>query len=111
MNKWRCGGCGYIWDGDSAPDECPKCGAKSSEFVKLEADAANKIERARHSNMLHQDLVRLCREMESVCKDGVEDALDPGCVDVFKKGLDHCYTIMKMSMTEQAIHVKKEKWG
>lgn len=111
MAKWQCGSCGYVWDGDDAPEKCPKCGADRSQFSKLAPEAAQKIERARHTNMLHQDLVRLCREMEAICKDGIEDALDPGCVDVFQKSLDKCYVIMKMSMTEQAIHVKKDKWG
>lgn len=111
MEKWRCGSCGYIWDGETEPDQCPKCGSDGAQYAKLDAEAAKKIERARHSNILHQDLVRLCREIEAVCKDGIEDALDPGCVDVFRKSLDNCYVMMKISMTEQAIHVKKEKWG
>lgn len=111
MDRWLCGGCGYIWDETEAPEQCPKCGAPKSSFTKMDEAAAKKVERARHSNMLHTDLTRLCREIEAVCKDGIEDALDPGCVDVFQKCLDKCYTMMKTSMTEQVIHVKKEKWG
>ena len=27
MKKWKCGGCGFIADGEDAPAKCPKCGA------------------------------------------------------------------------------------
>jgi len=111
MAKWKCGGCGYIHDGDDAPDQCPKCGAAKERFVKLEDAAAQLIERSRHTNMLHANLVTLCRDLEAICKNGIEDNLDPGCVGVFKKCLDHSYEMMKMSMTEMAGHVGKNKWG
>ena len=45
------------------------------------------------------------------CKDGIEDNLDPGCVDVFQKALAHSYEIMKLAMTEMQIHIAKGKWG
>jgi len=27
MKKWRCMVCGYVHEGESAPDKCPRCGA------------------------------------------------------------------------------------
>lgn len=111
MSKWKCQGCGYVHDGESAPQCCPKCGAAAEKFEKLSDDAAAKIERARHTNMLHTKLISLCREMEWVCKDGIKDKLDPGCVDVFEKCLMNSYVMMKMSMAEIATHEKKDKWG
>ncbi len=45
-------------------------------------------------------LVNLGRKMEQVCKDGIEDNLDAGCVDVFQKARAHSYEIMKLAMTE-----------
>jgi len=111
MTKWKCGGCGYIWDGEDAPDVCPKCGAPKSKFVKLDESAANLVERSRHTNALHANLITLARDIEYLCEDGIEDALDPGCVDVFKKSLAHAYEMMKLSMTEIQVHVGKNKWG
>lgn len=32
MKKFVCAVCGYIHEGDSAPDKCPQCGAPSSKF-------------------------------------------------------------------------------
>lgn len=111
MKKFKCGGCGYIWDGDEAPDTCPKCGAPKEKFQELGQAAADLVERSRHSNALHGRLVALSRDIEAVCKDGIEDALDPGCVKVFEAARAHAYDIMKQAMTEMAIHVGKSKWG
>lgn len=32
MEKWVCNVCGYSHYGESAPDQCPKCGASRSQF-------------------------------------------------------------------------------
>jgi rubrerythrin len=32
MKKFSCGVCGYVHEGDSAPDVCPECGAASEKF-------------------------------------------------------------------------------
>lgn len=108
--KWKCV-CGYIHDGDEAPAQCPKCGAPAEKFTLLDDKVANLVERSRHSNALHARLADLGRKMEAVCKDGIEDKLDPGCVDVFQKALAHSYEIMKLAMTEMQIHMAKGKWG
>ena len=103
--KWKCSVCGYIHDGDEAPARCPKCGAPAEKFTLLDDKAANLVERSRHTNALHARLVDLGR------KNGIEDNLDPGCVDVFQKSLAHSYEIMKLAMTEMQVHAAKGKWG
>lgn len=40
MKKWECTICGYIHEGDEPPDECPLCGADSSQFVEVKEEAA-----------------------------------------------------------------------
>ena len=110
MKKWKCGACGFIHDGDSAPEKCPKCGAPKEKFVLLDEAAANLVQRSRHSNMLHAEAITLARQLECVCKDGIKDNLDPGCVDVFQKSLAHAYQVMKLSMTELQGHMNKGKW-
>ena len=81
MNKkWKCV-CGYIHDGDQAPGQCPKCGASAEKFTLFDDKAANLVERSRHTNALHCRLVNLARKIERVCKDGIEDNLDPACVE------------------------------
>ena len=111
QKKWKCGVCGYIHDGYQPPARCPKCGALAEKFTLLDETAASLVERSRHTNALHCRLANLGRKMEQVCKDGIEDNLDPGCVDVFQKALAHSYVIMKLSMTEMQVHMAKGKWG
>ncbi len=36
MKKFVCGVCGYVNEGDSAPDKCPQCGAAGSKFSAQE---------------------------------------------------------------------------
>lgn len=110
MKKWLCP-CGYIHDGETAPDACPKCGIPGNKFELMADAAANLVERSRLTNTLHCRLVNLGRKMEQVCKDGIEDNLDPGCVQVFQRSLAHSYEIMKLAMTEIQGHMKKGKWG
>lgn len=108
--KWKCV-CGYIHDGDEAPAACIKCGASADKFSLLDEKAAGLVERSRHTNALHARMVDLARQIEQVCMDGIEDNLDPGCVDVFQKCLDRSYDMMKLSMTEIQGHIAKGKWG
>ncbi len=108
--KYRCV-CGYIHDGDTPPAACPKCGAPPEKFTRLDEAAADLIERSRRTNMLHARIIDLARQIEKTCYEGIEDNLDPGCADVFRKTVAACYDIMKLSMTELQGHVNKGKWG
>ena len=110
MKKFKCA-CGYIHDGEAAPAKCPKCGAPTEKFVQLDDAAATLVERSRKTNMLHAELIANARKIEGICKAGIEDNLDPACVDVFKKSLTHAYEMMKLSMTELQGHMGKGKWG
>ena len=36
MAKWVCRVCGYIYEGDAAPEACPQCKAPASKFDRME---------------------------------------------------------------------------
>ncbi len=38
MAKYVCSVCGYVYEGDSAPEKCPQCGVPGSKFVEQEDD-------------------------------------------------------------------------
>jgi rubrerythrin len=40
MAKFRCTVCGYVHEGDGAPDKCPQCGAAKEKFVEASGDMA-----------------------------------------------------------------------
>ncbi len=40
MMHWECGACGYIYEGEDAPEKCPVCDAPSSKFIEVTEDNA-----------------------------------------------------------------------
>ena len=40
MKKFRCTVCGYVYEGDAAPEKCPLCKAPASKFVEVEEAVA-----------------------------------------------------------------------
>ena len=38
MKKWVCPVCGYVHEGDTAPEKCPQCGVAGSKFKEQGAD-------------------------------------------------------------------------
>ena len=40
MKKFRCTVCGYVYEGDAAPEKCPLCKAPASKFVEVEEATA-----------------------------------------------------------------------
>ena len=36
MAKFVCSVCGYVYEGDAAPEKCPQCGVPASKFNKVE---------------------------------------------------------------------------
>ena len=41
MKKWKCTVCGYIYEGPTPPQKCPRCGAPAAKFVELTDEAAD----------------------------------------------------------------------
>jgi hypothetical protein len=108
---WRCEACGYIWDGEEAPDKCPKCGAAKEKFTELEDKAMELVERSRFTNSLHMQLSILMEQVMDVAEDGIDDNLDPGCVKIFKRALEQAEIIQQSIKAELQGHTKKGKWG
>ena len=38
MAKWVCNVCGYVYEGDAAPEVCPVCKAPASKFTKQDRE-------------------------------------------------------------------------
>ena len=36
MAKWVCSVCGYVYEGETAPEKCPQCGVPAEKFNKQE---------------------------------------------------------------------------
>ena len=38
MSKWVCSVCGYVYEGDAAPEQCPVCHVPASKFVEQKGE-------------------------------------------------------------------------
>ena len=52
MKKWVCPVCGYVHEGDTAPEKCPLCGVPGEKFKEQSAD---KVWAAEHVVGVAQD--------------------------------------------------------
>lgn len=48
MSKWVCPVCGYVHEGDTAPEKCPQCGVPGSKFTRMDAPAGKKVFACEH---------------------------------------------------------------
>jgi predicted nucleic acid-binding Zn-ribbon protein len=108
---WRCGVCGYVWDGEEPPDRCPKCGSKREKFVELEDKAMELVEGSRYTNALHMQLFVLLEQVIEIAEDGIDDNLDPACVKIFKQALEQAEILQQSIKAELQSHMNKGKWG
>ena len=107
---WRCGVCGYVWDGEEPPDTCSKCGS-AKKYVELEDKAMELVERSRFTNSLHMSLFALLEQVMDLAEDGIDDNLDAGCVKVFEQALAQAEILQQSVKAELQTHVNKGKWG
>jgi rubredoxin len=111
MKVWKCGVCGYIHDGDDAPDVCPKCGAPKEKFAELDAAAAELVTKSRRTNDLHMYLTHLLEKVEKVSVEGKDINLDPGCTAIFKQAEEFAKVTRQKIKAEIQTHISKGKWG
>ncbi len=107
---WKCTVCGYVHQGDEAPDFCPKCNAPKDKFVELSAEDADKIYKSDRTNDIHMELITLMGKVAALCQEGINLNLDPPCVSIFEKALKESWVIKQRAKAELAGHMSKGKW-
>ncbi|WP_130861053.1 rubredoxin-like domain-containing protein [Bacilliculturomica massiliensis] len=107
---WKCSVCGYIAEGDKAPEKCPKCGAPADKFTAIEGEAAKKIIDADRTNDIHHEIAVYAAKIAELCKEGLAINLDPGCNAAFAASKNRAWEIKQMVKAEIAGHVGKEKY-
>lgn len=108
---WKCSVCGYLFEGDSAPEICPKCGAPKEKFSALTSDAADKIYMSDRTNDIHMKIVDLAMQIYNLAIEGIEIDLDPPCVALFKKAKDEAWVLKQRSKAELAGHMSRGKFN
>lgn len=111
MVLWKCGVCGYIYDGKDAPNKCPKCGAPKEQFTKVEDDKEKLIVKARKTNEMHMAIASMYAKIQKWAKTIKEENLDPPCVSIAERVLKDSHETMQAIKAEIQGHVGKGKWG
>ena len=111
MGKYKCGVCGYIHNGDDAPDNCPKCSATKDNFTEITGDDAKLIEKAKLTNEMHMAISSMLRKVQQCAKTIKDENLDPNCVLIADKVLKDTTETMQSIKAEIQAHVNKNKWG
>ena len=107
---FKCSVCGFISEGETAPEKCPKCSVGADKFEELSAEASEKIYRSDKTNGIHMEIIALADKIIALSKDGIEDNLDPKCLSAFKQAKDEAWVIKQRSKTELAGHMTLGKW-
>ena len=107
---WKCSVCGYVHDGDTPPEKCPKCGAPAEKFTALSDEDAKKVYASDRTNDIHMEIIQLAMKIKELAKEGIEINLDPPCVAVFENAKHEAWIIKQRSKAELAGHMSKGKW-
>ncbi len=107
---WKCSVCGMVYEGENAPDVCPKCGAPKEKFVALSEEETNKIYSSDRTNDIHMQIIKAAMKIVKLSEEGIAINLDPTCVAAFNKAKDEAWIIKQRSKAELAGHMTRGKW-
>lgn len=107
---FKCSVCNFVWEGESAPAICPKCGQPHEKYHELPADTANKVYHSERTNDIHMEMIILIDKVIALSKEGIELNLDPACVSGFEKAISEGYVIKQRAKAEIENHISKGKW-
>lgn len=107
---FKCSVCNFTYEGDEAPDFCPKCGAPKEKFNQLDEAAAKKVYASDETNDLLMKFVATAHDLIPLCERGIEINLDPACRSFFTKAKDALWTLKQNAKAEIENHIGKGKW-
>lgn len=74
MTKWVCTVCGYVYEGEQAPEQCPVCKAPASKFKKVE-ETGEKVFACEHK-------VGIAQGLDERVVSGLRDNFNGECSEV-----------------------------
>lgn len=107
---WKCSVCGFMHEGNEAPEVCPKCASPKEVYTAMPEEDAKKVFDSDRTNDIHMTIIQLAMEIKDLASEGIELNLDPNCVAVFHHAHDEAWVIKQRSKAELAGHVAKGKW-
>lgn len=107
---FKCSVCNYIYEGEDAPDVCPKCGQAKEKYSALSEEVTKKVYDSDRTNDIHMELITLAMKIEELAKEGIEIDLDPPCVLLFEQARDQAWLIKQRCKAEIEGHISRSKW-
>lgn len=107
---YRCEVCGMILEESQLEDKCPKCGQPKEKYIEMSPEDAEKVNRSEFTNDLHVELINLLNQIEDISNIGIEDNLDPSCVNIFKRAKANALLLKQYCKAEIQGHITKGKW-
>lgn len=107
---WKCSVCGFMHEGEEAPDVCPKCESPKEKYASMSEEDANKVFSSDRTNDIHMEIIKLAMKIKDLAREGIEINLDAPCVAVFHQAHDEAWVIKQRSKAELAGHVARGKW-
>ena len=109
MAKWVCPVCGYVYEGDEAPEKCPQCGVPGSKFTKAEEEK-EMVWAAEHA-------VGIAKGVDERVIDGLRSNFTAECTEVgmylamarvaYREGYPEIGDYWKTAAYEEADHASK----
>lgn len=73
MKKWICQVCGYVYEGENAPEKCPQCGAPASKFEE---------QKAGEMSWAAEHVVGVAKGVDQEIIDGLRENFNGECCEV-----------------------------
>jgi rubrerythrin len=71
--KYRCSVCGYVYEGDSPPDNCPQCKAPASNFV---------VSTATGTTWAAEHVIGIAKDVDARVIEGLKNNFNGECTEV-----------------------------
>ena len=75
MKKWKCTVCGYIHEGDNAPEKCPLCKVGADKFVEL-------VEQDGDLQFVDEHVIGVAKGVDEEVLQGLKDHFMGECTEV-----------------------------
>ena len=73
MKKWTCTVCGYVHEGDEAPNECPQCKAAKEKFTEVKEG---------EKEYITEHVIGVAKGVDEVILQGLKDNFMGECTEV-----------------------------
>ncbi len=108
MKKFVCAVCGYVHEGDSAPDKCPQCGAPASKFTESSANGLSWAD---------DHVVGVAKDVDAEILEGLRQNFTGECTEVgmylamarvaYREGYPEVGSYYEKAAFEEAEHAAK----